>query len=353
MAAKTSLPKGVWFQRKLLANGEVVRYGYLGRGPGTEPLGREGSAEFHSRLSEVLQRQPPAGNVATLVWKYKASPEFAALRPRTQADYRRHLDKIIGKFGTLSIAAMAAPQMSEHIYAWRDKLAVSSPRQADYSISVLSAMLAWCLKRGLISHNRAAGVGDVYNGDRRSKVWTPEHLKKLLSVAPEPICRAAVFAVETGLAQEDLLVLPWTAVQGDVIVSRRLKNGVPVAIPISPALRQVMSEGAAGRSVTVLTRADGLPWDAKGNGLRAAFREACREADIQGLTFHDLRGTFITRRRTEGWTAEEVALCSGHKIAGEQGAQGAYVDRAAVAFANASRLAKRHYGSKKRTRSAN
>lgn len=61
-------------------------------------------------------------------------------------------------------------------------------------------------------------------------------------------------------------------------------------------------------------------------------------------TFHDLRGSFITRRCAAGGTAEEVALCRGHKMSGEQGAQSAYVDRAAIALANAQRLAERHYG---------
>ena len=44
MKRETRLPKGVWFQRKKLADGEVVRYGYYGRGLGSEGLGREGTA---------------------------------------------------------------------------------------------------------------------------------------------------------------------------------------------------------------------------------------------------------------------------------------------------------------------
>ncbi len=61
------------------------------------------------------------------------------------------------------------------------------------------------------------------------------------------------------------------------------------------------------------------------------------------MTSNDLRGTFITRRRSVGWTAEQVALYSGHPIAGERGAQSAYVDRAAVALASAIRLAQENY----------
>lgn len=35
---------------------------------------------------------------------------------------------------------------------------------------------------------------------------------------------------------------------------------------------------------------------------------------IAGLTFHDLRGTFITERRREGATAEQIASISGHSL---------------------------------------
>lgn len=343
---KTALPKGVWFQRKKLASGEVVRYGYFGRGPGMEALGREGSTDFHFRLAEVLRRAPQEGKVDHLIWRYKSSKEFAALRPLTQRDYRRHLDKVQAKFGKLRIEAMASAAISDHIFQWRDKLAEASPRQADYSISVLAAMLKWSLNRGLIAHNRASGVGDVYTANRRDKVWTDAMEAALMEVAPEPIRRAFILAIETGLSQEDLLVLPWSAVRENVIVSRRLKNGTPVAIPISPKLA-AMLEAAPRTAVTILTTATGRSYGPKGNGLRSAFRLATVEAQVEGRTFHDLRGSFITRRRSLGWTAEETALCSGHPIAGEAGAQGSYVDREAVAIQNAARLWARFYRPKR------
>ncbi|WP_426041092.1 tyrosine-type recombinase/integrase [Brevundimonas sp. TWP2-3-4b1] len=223
-------------------------------------------------------------------------------------------------------------------------MAETSPRQADYAVSVLAVMLAWSVRRGLLSHNRAAGVGDVYTADRSEKVWTEDMETRLLEAASSVMRQAVILAVETGLSQEDLLVLPKSAVQGNVIVSRRLKNGTPVAIPISPRLVAMLADVPASDSVTLLNRADGRPWDRKGNGLRSQFREARDAAGIADRTFHDLRGTFVTRRRAMGWTAEETALCSGHKVAGEAGAQGAYVNRHTVAIANANRLWSRHYG---------
>jgi len=35
---------------------------------------------------------------------------------------------------------------------------------------------------------------------------------------------------------------------------------------------------------------------------------------IDGVTFHDLRGTFITERKREGSTAEQIAGVTGHSI---------------------------------------
>jgi integrase len=338
------LPKGVWFQKKRLADGRTVRYGYFGRGPGTEALGLEGSPEFHTRLAEVLSRAPQEGKVSYLVWRYLQSKEFSALRDRTRGDYRKHLDRIRAKFGTLSLGAMAAPQIAQHIYAWRDELAEASPRQADYAVSVLGAMLAWGVKRGFLNHNRAAGIEDVYKPDRTANVWSEDQESAFLKDAPAPIARAFILAVETGLAQEDVLVLPWSAVRGNLIVARRLKNGTPVAVPISPKLRATLDGAPRGDSLTILTKADGLPFDPKGNGLRSLFRLATAKAEVTGRTFHDLRRTFVTRRRALGWTAEETALCSGHKVRDELGAQGAYVDRQAVAIANAERLWSRFYG---------
>lgn len=344
MRRKTELPKGVWFQKKELASGKTVRYGYFGRGPGTEPLGLEGSAEFHSRLAEAMSRAPVEGRVSFLIWRYLNSPEFKKKRPLTQRDYRKHLDAIKEKFGTLPLKAIASPLISDHLYKWRDELAQASPRQADYAVSVLSVVLGWGVRRGLLTANRAAGIEDVYHPDRTEKTWSEEQEAAFLAIASPSIARGYILAVETGLSPEDVYVIPWSAVQGNVLVGRRMKTGVPFAVPISPKLREMLDEAPHGDSVTILTKEDGFPFDPKGNGFRSLFRGYRIAAGIEDRTHKDLRGTFMTRRRAMGWTAEETALCSGHPIAGEKGAHGAYIDRATVAKASAERLWARWYG---------
>lgn len=338
-----TLPKGVWFATKRLASGEVVKYGYLGRGAEAKALGRAGTPGFHTNLAEALSKVPSEDRVSFIVWRYQNDAEFKKLAALTQRDYRRQLDKIKTKFGRLSIAAMDSPKVSDHIYRWRDDMAATSPRQADYAISVLGAMLAWGVRRGLIDHNRAAGVPDAYKSDRAGKVWSVDQQAAILAKANATVQRAVILAVETGLAQQDLLALTWAQVRDRIIVTRRLKNDTPVAIPISRDLAEAL-KGFPRTSDNVLTKADGKPWGKKGNGLRSEHRAARLEAGVTDRTFHDWRGTYITRRRSMGWTAEETALTSGHPVAGEKGAQGAYADRQTVAIANAERLWSRFYG---------
>ena len=336
---RAKLPKGLWFQRKVLSSGEVVRYGYFGRGVDTASLGREGTSEFHDRLAELLRRGPTERTVASLVVQYRQSPEFGSLRPRTQQDYILQLDKIRDAFGALSLRAMAAREISKHIYAWRDSMSASR-RQADYGVQVLKIVLAWGTKRGILEHNRAAGVNRLDRGDRRESVWSADQISAFLGVATEPMARALILALETGQRQGDLLRMSWSTVGQNIIQLKQAKTGAYAAIPISARLGECLDSIPRSDATTVLTNANGHPWDVKGNGFRSAWRGVCQSAGIRGVTFHDLRGTFVSARLADGWSAQEVALCTGHSLRDLVSLE-RYVDRTKVSEANARRKATR------------
>lgn len=336
---KVKLPKGVWFQpKRLKITGEVVRYGYLGRGVGVVALGRYDAPEFFANLAAAMQKEPAGNTVDNLIVQYKRSPEFLGLKERTKADYLKELDRISSKFGNLSLRAMSAREIAPHIYQFRDERA-ATPRSADYTIQVLKALLSWGVRRGHLEQNRAGGIERVYRSNRREISWSEHQVSQFLKAAPEPMKRAMILALESGQRQADLLALPWSAVKDGMIRLRQNKTGVQVAVPISPALETCL-RGVEKTAMTVLTKADGEPWDPKGNGFRAAWAEVCEKAQISGVTFHDLRGTFVTRRLAEGWTTEEVASCTGHSLR-DLASLDSYADRAVISEATAKRLAKR------------
>jgi integrase len=333
------MPKGVNLVPKTLKDGSRVHYGYYGRGAGALALGRVNSPEFHERLAAAMRRAPPDGTVAYLVWQYRQSPEFKNLADRTRKDYLPKLDRIQKHFGRLALTRISSREFIPHIYKWRDTVC-GSPRQADYHVQVLSALLGWAQRRGMIESNRAKNLPQLYKGDRREITWTDDQVDAFLASAPEPMRRALILALDTGQRQGDLLILPWSADKGDYIELLTNKNKVPVAAPMTPLLRRTLDEARdKAQAVTILTRDDGLPWDRKGNGFRDAWRDARKAAGVSGVTFHDLRGTFISRRRAEGWSLEDIALVTGHSSR-NLAILDVYTDRKRVASAAATRRAK-------------
>src|SRR4029453_12450694 len=47
------------------------------------------------------------------------------------------------------------------------------------------------------------------------------------------------------------------------------------------------------------------------DGFRSSWRKACAKAGVTGLTFHDLRGTAVTRLALAGATEAEIATITG------------------------------------------
>lgn len=62
----------------------------------------------------------------------------------------------------------------------------------------------------------------------------------------------------------------------------------------------------------ILLNSDGKPWTE--DGFRSSWAKACDKAGIEGVTFHDLRGTFVTWAARAGAEAPEIADITGHGV---------------------------------------
>jgi integrase len=79
-------------------------------------------------------------------------------------------------------------------------------------------------------------------------------------------------------------------------------------IPVGGPVKAVLD--AAPRSSTIiLTNTDNRPWTS--DGFRASWRKACAAAGVRGVTFHDLRGTAVTRLAIAGASNPEIATFTG------------------------------------------
>jgi integrase len=141
--------------------------------------------------------------------------------------------------------------------------------------------------------------------ERRLKQWEEEALYKELK---PPYLQAVQLALETALRRSELCKLQWEDVnlKKYVALVRDTKNGEDRVIPLSPTAIAIL-ESLPRTSTTVLdiSSPDTLTW---------FFRQACKEALIKDLTFHDLRHEAVSRL-VEGRLFElaEIMQISGHK----------------------------------------
>ncbi len=112
----------------------------------------------------------------------------------------------------------------------------------------------------------------------------------------------------TGQRQGDLLKLTWTAYDGSHITLRQSKTGANVRVKVAKELKALL-DAQKRIAVTILTNRSGLPYR---EGFRSSWAKACELAGVEGVTFHDLRGTFITLAHREGSSIRDIAEVSGH-----------------------------------------
>lgn len=105
-----------------------------------------------------------------------------------------------------------------------------------------------------------------------------------------------------------------------VLEQYRRSSEFLVRIPVGQVLQEDLINLRQGRaaknenylSEPILLNSNGQPWTE--SGFRASWRKACIAAGITDLTFHDLRGTAVTRLARAGCTVPEIATITGHSL---------------------------------------
>jgi integrase len=304
--------KGINSKRKRLADGSFKTYYWAWKG-GPPLHGEPGTPEFIASYNKAVARKviPPRGTLFSVLQGYQASDDFLKLAPRSRVDYIGKIKVIEKTFGDFPLAALTDKRTRGVFKAWRERLAISSRRQADYAWVVLARVLSWGMDRGLVAENPCARGGRLYRGSRAEKIWTGADEAAFLERAPSHLHLPLLLALWTGQRQGDLLRLPWSAYDGKHIRLRQSKGGSRVVIRVGAPLRAALN-AAPKRSTIILTTSDGKPWTP--DGFRASWGKACRKAGIVGVTFHDLRGTAVTRLAIAGCTEAEIATITGHSL---------------------------------------
>lgn len=314
--------KGLNQSRKKLADGTTVTYYYAWRG-GPRLEGKPGSPEFMESYNLALEERKGRHRKDNLRWlidDYLGSAEFKLLSERSQKDYAAHARLIDAEFGDMPLKLLEDRRARGEFLAWRDQLAIKSRRNADYRFAILARVLSWGLNRGLISTNPCEKPGKLYRASRKDKVWSAQDEATFYEKAPDHMHLALKLALWTGQRQGDLLALTWAQYDGTHIRLTQQKTGKRVIIPVAKGVREDLNALRAQlhmpmdqlRSRNILRTTLDQPWTRFGFG--SSWRKACAKAGVVGLTFHDLRGTAVTRLALAGCSEAEIATITGHSM---------------------------------------
>jgi integrase len=178
-------------------------------------------ASYNAAVATKVIR--PTGKLWSVLQQYEASDEFRNLAPRSRSDYIAKIKIIEKKFGDFPLSGMTDQRTRGVFKAWREQLALSSRRQADYAWVVLARVLSFGMDRGLVAANPCARGGRLYHGSRAENIWTPADEAAFLEHAPSHLHLPLLLALWTGQRQGDLLRLPWSAYDGTHIRLKQAK----------------------------------------------------------------------------------------------------------------------------------
>jgi integrase len=316
--------RGIHAVRKRLADGTVRTYYYLGRRKGAPVLkGEPGTPEFlASYQAATAKRKRDKERVTeTLIDDYFDSGHFNnRLAERTREDYEKLGKAFRTKFGKVPVVFWCDPRSRKKLRKFRDALAVSSPRQADYMWSFMSAVFRLAVDDGELAVNPCARGGRLYDGTRVDKIWSEEQIDAMLGVEGYSHLRLPLMiALWTGLHQGDILKLDWSEYDGTFLrVNQRKgrRHGHKpkiLEVPVVPVLKALLDTqrldiGPICRSI------EGKPWTA--NGFRSSWQKAAKAANVhRQVTFNDFRGTAVTRLFASGVLKKDIGIFTGHRDA--------------------------------------
>lgn len=306
--AVRAMLSGLHKTTKRLASGRVAIYAYayrrgalIARAEGRDLASANRAMEKElgtraalDRLEEA--RRPVKATISKayirgLIAAFKASPEWDKLGKSSRTSYAHYLDDFDAEFGDWRVSLFERLETRTDLLDWRDEWA-DTPRAADYALGSVGRLFSWARGRGLTQARPTDDVPRLHSADRSDIIWTQEAIDAFCSSASKEVGWAVRLAAETGLRLGDLTRLTWGSVGTSGIVWRTSKRRKQALIPITPRLRGLLDE-IPKKATVVLTNTRGKPWTV--DGLKTMVGEGKRDAGLEGLHFHDLRGTAITR----------------------------------------------------------
>lgn len=309
MSPSRRLPPHVFTVRNRVGKSYTYLQRHRGTGRASERLRLPDpdDPQFWSEYARLMNLPPAVKRTDTmsaLVTDWHASPEWAALAPKTQSEWQRYCRRILAAWGGLQVKGIEP----RHVIALRDTFA-GTPASANNLLRCLSSMLGWSVPRGWRSDNPCREV-KLLRGSEAYAPWPWDVIVQARQELRPDLRWAMELALYTGQRQGDVLAARWDALSAGAIAVRQEKTGKALTIPLHRDLKAVL-DTIPKRAVTILTTQSGRPWTKA--GFRATWQDQ-RPDCIKGLVFHGLRKSAVVFLLEAGATTAEVAAITGQSL---------------------------------------
>jgi len=246
----TQQKKGLWYHVK--RQGKKVVWTPLGGNPVTDPEAMRLYYRLNAGLPVIATK--PKHTMATLIKSYRGSTRWPK-KKATQDAYNITLRKIEAKVGDLDPRKFTRP----NVIAIRDKLAVTSRREADKQVTMYSILFEHAIDKGWITHNPAKGVARV-NQAQEHQPW-PAWAMEGFEECADKVTRT-IYEMALGTAQRltTCLTIRWDQLEeidgilGANIAPDQNKTGWEGWVPFSPRLTAYLAK--LPRSLTTIVADD-------------------------------------------------------------------------------------------------
>ena len=235
----------------------------------------------------------------------------------TQEGYKYYLKNLSRFFGNPGLMSITPKIVAKYKLYRRDKGA--SPSTVNRELYMLSKAFNLAVKEWeWLKDNPVSRVQKERETNEVDRWLTEDEERRLLGNSPDWLRKIIVFALNTGLRQDELLSLEWNRVNllRKTIIIQKTKNNRPNTLPLNSIALNVLlkkHECKVRNLKNDLVFSSQVGTKIGKRNLIRAFALALEKAEIKDFTYHCLRHTFATRLAQNGVDIYKIAKLLNHK----------------------------------------
>jgi len=188
------------------------------------------------------------------------------------------------------------------------------PGTVNRELSVLKRVFNLAIDWNMAEENPVRRVKFFQQPEPKERILSEGEERKLISASSEHLRPIIITALNTGMRLGEILSLKWRQInlRKREIEVIKTKSGRKRVIPINDVLFEILNGLKREDEFVFIYRDSRTNRPRPVKSIRHSFTNACRRAEIKGLTFHDLRHTFASRLVEKGIDLITVKELLGH-----------------------------------------